>query len=71
MNKYQTYNSIGDQPITAISAIKANSPKIPEQARVASLQNQKGAASKAINLERNRQKIQWTQQPISVASSKI
>jgi hypothetical protein len=38
---------------------------------VASLQNQKDAASKALKAERNRQKIKRAQQQISVASSKI
>ena len=67
-----THESRGYQMIDeVISAIKAKPPQTPEQARVASLQNQKDAASKALKLERNRQKIKRAQQQISVASSKI
>ena len=67
-----TRESRGYQMIDeVISAIKAKPPQTPEQARVASLQNQKDAASKALKLERNRQKIKRAQQQISAASSKI
>ncbi|MBU3580063.1 hypothetical protein ICN17_08625 [Polynucleobacter sp. 73C-SIWE] len=54
-----------------ISAIKAKPPQTPDQARVASLQNQKDAASKALKAERNRQKIKRAQQQISAAQSNI
>ena len=54
-----------------ISAIKAKPPQTPEQARVASLQNQKDAASKALKAERNRQKIKRAQQQISAARANI
>jgi len=67
-----THKSRGYQMIDeVISAIKAKPPQTPEQARVASLQNQKDAASKALKLERNRQKIKRAQQQISVANSNI
>jgi hypothetical protein len=54
-----------------ISAIKAKPPQTPDQARVASLQNQKDAASKALKAERNRQKIKRAQQQISAAQINI
>ena len=54
-----------------ISAIKAKTPQTPEQARVASLQNQKDTASKALKAERNRQKIKRAQQQISAARANI
>ena len=63
-----TRESRGYQMIDeVISAIKAKPPQTPEQARVASLQNQKDAASKALKAERNRQKIKRAQQQISAA----
>ena len=63
-----TRESRGHQMIDeVISAIKAKPPQTPEQARVASLQNQKDAASKALKAERNRQKIKRAQQQISAA----
>ena len=54
-----------------LSSIKAKPPQTPEQARVASLQNQKDAASKALKAERNRQKIKRAQQQISAARANI
>ena len=67
-----THESRGYQMIDeVISAIKAKPPQTPEQARVASLQNQKDAASKALKLERNRQKIKRAQQQISSARANI
>ena len=54
-----------------ISSIKAKPPQTPEQARVASLKNQKDAARKALKMERNRQKIKRAQQQISAANSNI
>jgi len=53
------------------STIKAKPSQTPEQAGVASLQNQKDAASKALKLERNRQKIKRVQQQISATNSNI
>jgi hypothetical protein len=67
-----THKSKGYQMIDeVISAIKAKAPQTPEQARVASLQKQKDDASKALKLERNRQKIKRAQQQISAANSNI
>lgn len=67
-----TRESRGYQMIDeVISAIKAKPPQTPEQARVASLQNQKDAASKALKAERNRQKIKRAQQQISAARANI
>ena len=67
-----THESRGYQMIDeVISAIKAKPPQTPEQARVANLQKQKDAASKALKLERNRQKIKRAQQQISLANSNI
>jgi hypothetical protein len=67
-----THESRGYQMIDeVISSIKAKPPQTPDQARVASLQNQKDAASKALKAERNRQKIKRAQQQISAARSNI
>jgi hypothetical protein len=67
-----THESRGYQMIDeVISAIKAKPPQTPDQARVASLQNQKDAASKALKAERNRQKIKRAQQQISAAQLNI
>ncbi|MBU3614416.1 hypothetical protein ICN46_05845, partial [Polynucleobacter sp. Latsch14-2] len=52
-------------------SIKAKPPQTPEQARVASLQNQKDTASKALKAERNRQKIKRAHQQISAARANI
>lgn len=67
-----THESRGYQMIDeVISAIKAKPPQTPEQARVANLQKQKDAASKALKAERKRQKIKRAQQQISLANSNI
>jgi len=67
-----TRESRGYQMIDeVISAIKAKPPQTPEQTRVANLQKQKDAASKALKMERNRQKIKRAQQQISLANSNI
>ena len=67
-----THESRGYQMIDeVITAIKAKPPQTPDQARVASLKNQKDAASKALKAERNRQKIKRAQQQISAARSNI
>ena len=69
---FVTHKSRGYQMMDeVISAIKAKPPQTPEQARVANLQKQKDAASKALKMERNRQKIKRAQQQISAARANI